>query len=219
MFPDRDGDIDASQTARLGGRGLINHHEQRAAGRILELRTAPGAMAVIVGHAAVFDQLSQPLGFFRERISPGAFKASIRADDIRALVNHNPNLVLGRNKAGTLRLSEDSHGLKAEIEPPDSVLAIDLVRSIQRGDISGMSFAFDVQDDSWAVEDGEDIRTLKRVKLLDVSVVTYPAYTQTSVSARSLEAVWEDGRRRIGRATHPPSGVALLWRRLELEEA
>jgi HK97 family phage prohead protease len=198
----------------------MNQHERRA-GRILELRAAPGNMPKIVGYPAVFDQLSENLGYFREKVARGAFKDSIRTDDVRALFNHDPKYVLGRNKAGTLTLREDAHGLAAEIDPPDSEFARDLIKSIQRGDISGMSFAFDVEDDNWAVENGETVRTLKRVKLLDVSPVTYPAYSQTDVSTRSLESIFEDGRRRLGRgaAIGRPSGIAMLRLRLQIEEA
>jgi HK97 family phage prohead protease len=195
----------------------MNQHERRA-GRILELRAAPGAMPKITGYPAVFNSLSENLGHFRERVAPGAFKASIRADDIRALFNHDPMRVLGRNKAGTLTLREDAHGLAAEIDPPDIEWARDLVTSIERGDITGMSFGFDTLDDDWAVENGETVRTLRRVKLHDVSPVTFPAYPGTDVNVRSLESIAAEGRRRLGRAAiSRPSGIALLRHRLEFE--
>jgi len=140
----------------------------------------------IVGHAAVFNELSEPLWGFRERILPGAFKEAIKQDDVRALWNHDPNYVLGRNKAGTLRLAEDDRGLAVEIDPPDTQWARDLLVSIRRGDVNQMSFAFTVVDEEFSKENGENIRILKKVRLHDVSVVTFPAYPQTDVQVRSI---------------------------------
>lgn len=150
----------------------------------------------ITGHAALFNKLSEPLPGFREKIAPGAFADSIKTDDIRALFNHDANYVLGRNKAGTLKLVEDEQGLAIEIDPPNTQWAKDLQESIRRGDISQMSFGFVVQDDDWQQSKGKDaVRTLKTVKLFDVSPVTYPAYPQTSVKVRdylkSMEATDE----------------------------
>lgn len=168
----------------------MTNREQRCAG-ITELRVEPqegGGLPVIEGHAAVFDSLSQDLGFlfpFKERIQKGAFKNSIEADDIRALWNHDANYVLGRNRAGTLDLKETGKGLKVRIHPPDTQWARDLTESIKRGDVSQMSFGFIVEKEAWTVEDGQDIRTLERVKLFDVSPVTFPAYLETDVGVRS----------------------------------
>lgn len=143
---------------------------------------------VIIGHAAVFDQLSEDLGGFREKIAPGAFAEAINRDDVRALFNHDPNFVLGRNKAGTLRMTEDAVGLRVEIDPPDTQIARDLMVSLKRGDISQMSFGFIVEAQAWEEgEDGKVTRTIKKAGLFDVSPVTYPAYPQTDVAVRSLE--------------------------------
>lgn len=164
---------------------------------------AEGRAPSIVGHAAVFNSLSENLGGFRERIAPGAFAESINADDVRALFNHDPNFVLGRNKAGTLELSEDDHGLAIRITPPDTSFARDLMVSLGRRDITQMSFGFTVLTDGQAWEedaDGMVVRTLKRVRLFDVSPVTYPAYTQTDVALRELRS-WQA-------ANHAPE----LWR-------
>jgi uncharacterized protein len=158
------------------------------------------AMPMIKGHAAVFDQKSELLGSwmpFREKVAKGAFGETIAQDDIRALWNHDPNHVLGRNKSGTLRLKEDSTGLAVEIDPPDAQWARDLVASIERGDVSQMSFGFDCLTDSWSMEDGADCRTLGKVKLYDVSPVTFPAYPQTDVATRSLDDIAAEGRRRL----------------------
>lgn len=142
---------------------------------------------VLVGHAAVFNASSLDLGGFREIVAPGAFAATIVEDDIRALFNHDPNHVVGRNRAGTLRLSEDTRGLAFEIDLPDTQTARDLAVSIERGDISGNSFGFQTVEDRWERGDAGELRTLVRVRLFDVSPVTYPAYPQTDVALRSLE--------------------------------
>ncbi len=142
----------------------------------------------IEGHAAVFNQLSVPLGggWFRERINPGAFTKTIQNDDIRALWNHDDNYVLARNKSGTLVLREDDKGLFVSMAPPDTTWAQDLLVSIKRGDVDQMSFGFDVIGEIWVKENGENIRTLTEVKLWDVSPVTFPAYPQTDVAVRSM---------------------------------
>jgi len=171
----------------------------------LEIREGESGEKKISGHAAVFDKLSEDLGGFRERIETGAFSASIKHDDIRALFNHDQNLILGRNKAKTLRLDEDQEGLHYEVDPPDTSYAHDLMVSIERGDVNQGSFAFAVpkNGDSWEVDgnqvkideafnamwDGQKhdiIRDVKRAKLFDVSPVTYPAYPQTDVKVRSI---------------------------------
>lgn len=155
-----------------------------------ELRlVGEGAVPKMAGHAAKFDMLSEDLGGFRERIAPGTFAKTIQSADIRALFNHDANLVLGRNKAGTLRLSEDTAGLAFEIDPPDTQFARDLGVSMKRGDVNQMSFGFSTTQDKWAKIDGEWIRTLLEVELFDISPVTYPAYPQTEVAVRALKAV------------------------------
>jgi HK97 family phage prohead protease len=143
----------------------------------------------LIGHAAVFDTIGDG-GFFREKISPGAFTKSIQSDDVRALFNHDSNYVLGRNTAGTLKLSEDQRGLVVEIDPPDTQWARDLLTSIERGDISQMSFGFETIKDSWerGAKNEPDLRTLEEVKLWDVSPVTFPFYLETDIALRNREA-------------------------------
>lgn len=149
--------------------------------------TAP----VIRGYAALFNTLSEDLGGFREQLQAGAFSDAVASSDVRALVNHDANLVLGRNTAGTLSLREDASGLYVEIQPPDTQTARDLLQSMRRGDVNQMSFAFTVakEDQSWTRDGtGPWLRTIKRVsRLYDVSVVTYPAYPQTSAAVRQLQ--------------------------------
>lgn len=153
----------------------------------------------IVGYAAIFNTLSDDLGWFREKIEPGAFAETIKADDVRALLNHDSNYVLGRNKSGTLTLAEDERGLKIDISPPDTQFARDLMTSIDRGDINQMSFGFRTLTDEWSLIDGKDVRTLKKVQLFDVSAVVFPAYPDTEVGLRSLEEYRKT-------QSNPPSG-------------
>jgi len=159
---------------------------------VQELRAdrAEGKPTVLRGHAAVFDQLSEDLGGFREKIAPGAFASSL-GGDIRALVSHDPAKVIGRTKAGTLRLKEDSHGLAVENDLPETSFARDLVVSIERGVMTSMSFGFSTRKDHWEKINGEWVRTLLDVELFEVSAVGFPAYPQTDVTVakRSLEAV------------------------------
>lgn len=151
----------------------------------------------IGGYAAVFNQLSEPMFGFRERIKPGAFKDSIGADDIRALWNHDANIVLGRREAGTLRLKEDKVGLAVEIDLPDTQAGRDAMESVRRGDVSQMSFAFQVRKQQWTAEgEGDDeqlTRDLLDVRLFEVSPVTFPAYPQTTIAVRTWTGL--DSRR------------------------
>jgi len=149
-----------------------------------ELRVdASGDTPKITGYAAVFDQWTDIGGMFREQVAPGAFKKTLKEADVRALWNHDPNYVLGRNKSGTLKLREDEKGLAVEIDPVDSNWSDDLMKSMKRGDVSQMSFGFTVNqaDDDY----DENTRVLRDVSLFDVSVVTYPAYPTTTAQVRS----------------------------------
>lgn len=155
----------------------------------LRVNQTDGGGSVIEGHAAVFDSWSETLGGifpFKEKVRRGAFEKSIGSDDIRALFNHNPDYVLGRNRAGTLALEEDNVGLKVTITPPETQWARDMQVSIKRGDISQMSIGFVVVKDDWKTVDNIDVRELVEVQLFDVSPVTFPAYTQTDVGVRAM---------------------------------
>lgn len=152
---------------------------------------ADSDMPVIRGHAAVFDIISEMAGWYRERVARGAFTDSIKQDDIRALWNHDSNFVLGRNKVGTLKLSEDNRGLAVEIHPPDTSISRDFIELIRRGDVSQMSFGFEVLKQSWEVEKDElDLRTIEKVKLWEVSPVTFPFYEDTDISVKASHAEW-----------------------------
>lgn len=158
----------------------------------VEVRSVEGDVAQIAGYAALFNRDSQPLGWdgFVETIARGAFKKTLKEADVRALFNHDPSFVLGRTKAGTLRLSEDTKGLHYEDDM--DLLNSDVnnvYRMIERGDVSQSSFGFTVVADEWsnldAADEGPVRRTLKEVKLFDVSPVTYPAYLDTEVETKS----------------------------------
>src|SRR5918995_4728132 len=111
------------------------------------------------GYAAVYGAVSGDLGGFRETIAPGAFRDVLSAD-VRALLNHDPNEVLGRTKSGTMRLFDEQRGLRFEIDLPSSPLGENVREAVRRGDIDGASFRFQVGDESWQ----DDLRTVKSVK-------------------------------------------------------
>ncbi len=144
----------------------------------------------IEGYAAVFNSPSELMWGFREVMEPGFFDDCLN-DDVRALFNHNRDFVLGRSAAQTLSMAQDAKGLKVDIDPPDTDLVRDLVLTpMKRGDINQMSFAFELKPggDDWKQVDGQLIRVLKKggcLRLHDVSVVTEPAYPETSASVRS----------------------------------
>lgn len=144
----------------------------------------------MTGYAARFNSWSEDLGGFKERIMPGAFKKALMTSDVRLLYNHDSNnLPLGRTPK-TLRLVEDTKGLKIEADLPDTQFAKDLKTAIDRGDLREMSFGFIVAEngDEWKEKDGMVKRTITEVEeLFDVSVVVFPAYKSTRVSVRSLE--------------------------------
>lgn len=145
--------------------------------------------AVLSGYAAVFNVWSEDLGGFREMIKPGAFTQAIQNADVRALVNHDANYVLGRTTSGTLKLEEDEIGLRVEIKLPNTRYANDLMLMMKRGDINQMSFGFSVGEggDKWYEEEGIYRREIIQVgRLYDVSVVTFPAYPQTIAQARDV---------------------------------
>jgi HK97 family phage prohead protease len=142
------------------------------------------------GYAAVFNSDSEPLPF-TERIVPGAFKRSLKArNEIKMFVNHNMDMVLASTRAKTLKLTEDSKGLLAEAELPDTTYGRDLSVLMQRGDVNAMSFGFSVpqKGDRWS-DDGRT-RELLDIRLHEVSIVTgFPAYQATTASVRTLEIV------------------------------
>lgn len=142
----------------------------------------------IEGYFSVFGGTYELWPGATESIDPHAFDDAL-TDDIRALVDHETRLVLGRNKAGTLELKVDSRGLWGRVKiNPDDTDAMNLYSRVQRGDVSQCSFGFQVLDEATEYrEDGSVHWTIKKVKLYEVSVCTFPAYEDTSVSARKQD--------------------------------
>lgn len=159
----------------------------------VEMRISDDETPKIIGYAAKFGKWSEDLGGFRERIKTGAFDDAIKNSDVRALKNHDRNLLLGRTTSGTLRLNTNSVGLQFEIDMPNTTTGHDVVEEIRRKDITGCSFSFTVVEDKWKnLEDGSAERTIIKIgQLLDVGPVTYPAYPDTTVAARSLDKLKE----------------------------
>jgi uncharacterized protein len=160
--------------------------------RTAELRAATAAFEV-AGRAASYNKLSNDLGGFREQLLPGCFTRSLASgeQDVKCLVNHDSNQVLGRQANRTLTLTDTSEGLNFVCKlNKDSQAHRDLYASVKRGDLSECSFAFIADDDSFSAPDRNGLltRTIKRAKLLDVSVVASPAYGNgaTKVDARAL---------------------------------
>lgn len=140
------------------------------------------------GHAAIFETKTLIQGWFMdwtEEIARGAFRKTIGEADVRFLINHNADLLLARNRAGTLRLAEDDIGLATDADMAPTSYAKDLAISLERRDISQMSFAFEVVKEEWDWDEDPPHRRITEVKLWDVAVVTYPAYTETDASLRS----------------------------------
>lgn len=143
----------------------------------------------LVGHAAVFGQMAR-LATGYEQLAPTAFDAALEnpETDVRALLNHDPQQLLGRQASGTLRLSADKEGLRFELDLPDTSYARDLRELVSRGDLTGASFGFiPGEDEMSTAPDGRQLRTHTSVaELIDVSPVTFPAYSGAGVALRSI---------------------------------
>lgn len=169
-------------------------------GAQLRARNEDGKPMGCDGYAAVFNQEAEIFSFpgyrMMEKVAPGAFSRAIaEKQDVRHLMNHDPNMVMGRTKSGTLRLSEDAQGLHFDCDMPDTQAARDCHALLKRGDVDQCSFGFSVRKQSWTEEkDGDgnvtEHRVIEDVDLFDTSIVTFPAYEGTSVEAR---ATFPDG--------------------------
>lgn len=171
----------------------------------------------ITGYAALFNSTSEDLGGYREIIAPGAFSDCL-GDDVRCLFNHDANMVLGRTASGTLKLEQDDRGLNFTCSLPDTSGAEDVAAMMDRGDVDQCSFAFTVASGGavWSDEDGVPVRTVTKCsQLFDVSVVTYPAYSETSASVRSASDILSE---RTARPAANDGGVDLTGylRRIDL---
>lgn len=158
----------------------------------LEIRAATEDQPLrILGHPIIYDRWSEDLGGFRERVRPGSMTKTLAESDIRALFNHDPNIVMGRTKSQTLSLVDEPDRIRMELFPPDTTTIRDLVVApMERRDITQMSFSFKTIRDEWrdptqAIrKDGLWERDLLEARLYDVSVVTFPAYTHTDAAVR-----------------------------------
>lgn len=161
--------IDAANTHELRSATL----EIRARGRRLE------------GYAALFGVETRIAGRFVETIRAGAFSQSLASGaDVLALVDHDPQRLVGRTKSGTLRLSENTRGLAFELDVPQTTLGQDTLALAERGDLGGMSFGFTAQDERW----NGDRRELRAVTLHEISfVASWPAYENTTINVRSRD--------------------------------
>lgn len=169
--------------------------------RDLELRSdSPDDAIGVTGHAVVWDKtawIGPPKWGFSERFQKGAFKESINGGaDVRFLFNHNPDAVLARTKSGTLRVKEDTTGVRVDgdLAPTDDGHKLRVL--LDRGDIDQMSVGMQVLEDRWEEVAGKDgnvyeLRTIIRAKLFDVSAVTYPAYEETDLGLRKAELARE----------------------------
>lgn len=169
----------------------IDDAERRMISEPMEFREE-GEERYFEGYAFVHEVRSD-LGEFTEEISKGAAD-EVLMDDVRGLFNHDPNIVLGRVKSGTLKLSVDERGLKYSIKyNPNDPDHVKLMEKVKRGDIDQSSFAFKKKEDRWEMRDGKKHRTvLKLKKLIDVSPVTYAAYPDATVAMRSMTSISED---------------------------
>lgn len=179
---------------------VILDHEVRAIElttgitEIRATRAADGKPAMLAGYAAPYDKrtAAKIWGEFWEIIRRGAFAAALAGkEDVRMLHSHDSAVVLGRTKAKTLRLSDDAVGLAFEVDLPATTAANDLVISVERGDITQMSFGFRPTKVRWSEEaaaDGrmESVRELLEVQLLEISPVAFPAYAETEIGVRDL---------------------------------
>jgi len=139
------------------------------------------------GYVNKFEQMSEDLGWFREKVRKGAFERSLKDQPVLAFWNHNSDMVLGNTENRTLRVWEDDVGLQFELELPDTSAGRDAMTLIERGDVKGVSFGFRTLKEEWDESDKNNpIRTLVDVELYEVSPTPMPAYTQSSVSARSV---------------------------------
>lgn len=174
----------------------------------------------IAGYAAMFEKLSVPIYDFREKIRAGAFLSSLSKNNVRALWNHNTDLVLGSTKAGTLTLSEDAKGLRFELSPPDTTAGRDAVVSIKRGDVDGMSFGFRVLKQEWDEKDPKNIvRTLVEVDLREVSPTAFPAYPDTKVKVRTIADDYHDHTEHIRElASREQAIIEQMKRKIRLHE-
>ncbi len=207
--------------------------ECRRVQRRPELVERADKMPAIRGVAAVYYDANDPGTEYRlwadlvERIRPGAFDRAVREDDVRGLFNHNENQILGRTKAGTMRIGTDAGGLWYEIDPPDTQAGRDVVESLRRGDVDGSSFMFVPSKITWEEQRKADgtiltVRWIDEVMLYDCGPVTFPAYEATEAGLRAKGAddtIRADLEQWKSRAAADADLIAVTAAGMEIEEA
>jgi HK97 family phage prohead protease len=175
-----------------------------------------GNATKLVGYASVFNVESEDLGGFTEQIAPGAFRNVLAGNpDVRCLLNHDPNMLLGRTLNGTLVLREDANGLYYECTVPDTSAGRDVLTLAERGDISQSSFGFRIADEEWSMDGTK--RIIRSVSALyDVSPVTYPAYPTASAQARAAFLFPEGAPQRTSATLEDERSAGLLFVAKEL---
>lgn len=207
--------------------------ECRRVGLRPELVKRDGKRDGIRGYAAVYYDQNDPGTEYRlwsdmvERIRPGAFDRAVREDDVRGLFNHDESQLLGRTKAGTMRLASDARGLSYEIDPPDTQAGRDTVESLRRGDIDGSSFMFVPMKVTWEEQRKADgstltVRWIDEVMLYDCGPVTFPAYTATEAGIRFAggdDAIRAEHEAWKSRAQAEADEIAITLAEMEMIEA
>ncbi|MEK5106525.1 HK97 family phage prohead protease [Cytobacillus sp. FSL K6-0129] len=164
----------------------------------VEKRDGENQSLRVSGYAAVFNSKTSIGEYFEEMISPGAFSRTLSENgDIRALINHNFDKLIGRTKSGTLILSEDERGLKFEIDLPNTTYATDLAVSMARGDINQCSFGFFATEESWDYSIEPALRTVNEAELFEISIVSIPAYENTEVALVRSKEIDENAEKRL----------------------
>lgn len=149
----------------------------------------------IEGYAVKWEKLSETLGYYRrfkEKIAKNAFDETLKNDSQRALWNHDTNYLLGNTTSNTLRLSTDEIGLRFEMDLPNNTWGSDVLESVKRKDVTGVSFGFAVKGEEWDESDEDQIiRTITKAKLYEISPTPFPAYPDSEVSSRSIDEAYK----------------------------
>lgn len=153
----------------------------------------------LVGYVVQWNKESETLwGEYVERFAPNAFSDSLKSNkDVRALFEHDHTKLLGRTSSGTLKLEEDSIGLRFELSPPDTQLGRDLLVSVERGDIGGMSFGFRTVKNEWDFSIEPNLRTVQQAELVEITVTSIPAYPDSSLEVLKRSKAEAQGQSNI----------------------
>ena len=179
-------DVARAIQKKIDGETSTKEPEIRTTNTEFEIRSEGEDGMTFTGYASVFNSSSEDLGGFREFVAPGAFKRSLQSrNEIKLLWNHDTNEPLASVRGGSLELVEDRYGLKVKAKLPNTTRGRDVAELLRSKVIDSMSFGFNVIKDAWS-ENGS-VRTLESVRLHEVSIVTYPAYTATTAQVRSIQ--------------------------------